>query len=141
MSANVLSHDKIHVSWRQVLASRGFFFTIVAVRDMASAIFLEHETVCLLAGVSGLHRADADKGMADTYALLVADTVWVPGEGELAPEKEKERVFTLSCPKSWTDIAYFFKVLSIQPGSTHLSQVPAGIARHLLTFHGSGIHM
>lgn len=48
--------------------------------------------------------------MATTYALLVADTVVVPGEGELAQGKEKERSLTLSCPKQWTDVAYFFKV-------------------------------
>lgn len=61
------------------------------------------------AGVSDLHRADADKGMASTYALLVADTVIVPAEGKLAG-KEKERILTLSCAKSWTEVAYFFKV-------------------------------
>lgn len=62
------------------------------------------------AGVQGLERPDAHEGMATTYALLVADTVLVPGEGDLAPGKEKERSLTLSCPKQWTDVAYFFKV-------------------------------
>lgn len=60
--------------------------------------------------MTGLQRPDAEKDMASEYALLVADTVMVPQEGELAPGKEKERVLTFSCPKQWTDVAYFFKV-------------------------------
>lgn len=67
---------------------------------------------CLLstAGVSDLDREDADKGAARKYALQVADTVVVPPEAQSSPEKETEFHLTHSCPKNWTDVAYFFKV-------------------------------
>lgn len=68
--------------------------------------------ICLSmpAGVTDLQREDADKGMASTYALLVADTVLVSPEDQPAPEKEADFHLTHLCPKNWTDVAYFFKV-------------------------------
>lgn len=55
-------------------------------------------------GASGLRREDADTEEAKTYAMLMADTVLVKGEGE-APE-----VLTTAALRSWKDNAYFFKV-------------------------------
>ena len=74
-----------------------------------------------------LHREDADKNMAKTYALLIADTVMVPVEGESLPEKEKDRNLTVSgCPKGWTDAAYFFKVGTQQSYSAATECLPTG---------------
>ena len=79
----------------------------------------------LCAGVGDLHREDADKDMAKTYALLIADTVMVPVEGESLPEKEKDRNLTVSaCPKGWTDAAYFFKVSTPPSHSTATECLP-----------------
>lgn len=55
-------------------------------------------------GASGLRREDADTEEAKTYAMLMADTVLVKGQGE-APE-----VLTTVALRSWKDNAYFFKV-------------------------------
>ena len=60
--------------------------------------------------MADLEREDADSKTAKTYALLVADTIVVPLEGQASPEKEKENNLTQLCPKSWADVAYFFKV-------------------------------
>ena len=62
------------------------------------------------AGLADLDREDADSEKPKKYALLVADTIIVPLEGQTSPEKEKESNLTQSCPKSWTEVAYFFKV-------------------------------
>ena len=85
-------------------------------------------------GVSDLEREDADKGMARKYALLVADTVAVPSEGQASPEKEKESILTNSCQKNWTDVAYFFKVWqpsrSLQPSPEIMIMSISGIHSH-----------
>ena len=60
--------------------------------------------------MADLDREDADSKTSKKYALLVADTIVVPLEGQASPEKEKENNLTQSCPKNWTDVAYFFKV-------------------------------
>ena len=65
------------------------------------------------AGLADLKQAGSGNGKPDTYALLVADTVVVSSDESNSPEKEKERIATHNCPKSWTDIAYFFKVPSV----------------------------
>lgn len=67
---------------------------------------------CAFTGVADLTREDAEEGSSQKYALLVADTVIVPLEGQTSPEKEKDNLLTQSCPKNWTDVAYFFKVRS-----------------------------
>ena len=82
-------------------------------------------------GVADLHRSDADKGMASTYALLVADTVLVPLEGTT------NEVLTSACPKSWTDVAYFFKVCHTTPLGAH-NHACLGIACTADMWHHQG---
>ena len=54
---------------------------------------------------------EPDQDKPKDYALLVADTIIVTADSDPSPEKEKERITTQNCPKSWTEIAYFFKVI------------------------------
>lgn len=61
-------------------------------------------------GLSDLQKDEPEEGKPNTYALLVADTVIVTSDSDNSAEKEKERIATHHSAKSWTDIAYFFKV-------------------------------
>ncbi len=59
-------------------------------------------------GVSGLERSDPGEGQAKEYALLVADTYYVPAEEGKAAE-----CLTSLAPRAWADVAYYFKVIPI----------------------------
>ncbi|KAK9903552.1 hypothetical protein WJX75_008667 [Coccomyxa subellipsoidea] len=55
-------------------------------------------------GVSGLERSDPGEGQASQYALLVADTYFVPAE-----EGKPAECLTSLAPRTWADVAYYFK--------------------------------
>jgi hypothetical protein len=54
------------------------------------------------AGVNDLERSDPGEGQASKYALLISDTYLID-DGE--PTQ-----LTSTCPRNWSDAAYFFKV-------------------------------
>jgi hypothetical protein len=61
--------------------------------------------------VSGLERSDPGEGQASQYALLVADTYFVPAE-----EGKPAECLTSLAPRTWADVAYYFKVGPHAPG-------------------------
>jgi len=60
--------------------------------------------------VSDLERADPGKGQAAKYSLLVADTFLVPAE-----QGKPAECLTNNAPRTWADVAYYFKVCPCHP--------------------------
>lgn len=60
--------------------------------------------------MSGLERADPGEGQAAKYSLLVADTYLVPAE-----QGKPAECLTSIAPRTWADIAYYFKVGPFHP--------------------------